>query len=63
MESERFTLVISVVALAIISISSLATLREVSTYTGLFQGTSSALGRDWDKADPEHESKGVFREF
>lgn len=60
---ERFALMNSVVALAIISISSLATLREVSTYTGPFQGTSSALGRDWDKEEPEHEAKGVFREF
>lgn len=60
---ERFTQVNSIVALAIISISTLATLRKVSTYTGLFQGTSSALGRDRDETDPEHESKGVFRDF
>lgn len=53
----------SVVALAITSISSLATLREVSTYNGLFLGSNSALGRDWDKADPEHKAKGVFREL
>lgn len=60
---ERFALMNSVVPLAIICVSSLAILREVSTYTGLFQGTSSALGRDWGKADPEHKAKGVFREF